>query len=50
MDLAEAITITKFYPDWITSLQGKRKAWAKRELKRANRIVGDQPGPVRLAA
>lgn len=49
MNLAEAITIAKFYPDWMTSLRGKQKRWAARELKRAQRVIDSQLGPVSLA-
>lgn len=49
MNLAEAITIAKFYPVWMASLRGKKKRWAARKLKRAYRVIDSQLGPVALA-
>lgn len=49
MNIAEEITIAKFYPDWVASLRGKKKRRAARELKRTQRVIDSQLGPVSIA-
>lgn len=49
MDANEAVLTVALFPALIEDSKGKRKAWAKRELKRARKILDSQTGPVRVS-